>query len=172
PDVELVAELPDERGVEAPLDHVRGPPLAADQRVVVEVPPEVVGEVLRPPVPLPGAADLEGAGVEDEDAAGSVAVGGAEGAHVDPVGAAVRGVGPAVARPGCQLVGLDGLDDGGLGGVWLGVDDVDARGAQARDDEVAPRRAVVVVPGMAVGLDVAEAGTAGVPAEMMELVAG
>jgi hypothetical protein len=61
-----------------------------------------------------------------------------------------------------------------LHGVRLGVDDVDARRAQAGDDEVAPFVVVVVVvvvAGVAVGLDVAEAGAAGVPAEVVELVA-
>ena len=40
------------------------------QRVVAEVPPEVVGQILRPAVGLPGAFDVERLVVEHEDAAG------------------------------------------------------------------------------------------------------
>ena len=64
-----------------------------------------------------------------------------------------------------DLLRLDHLDDLRVARVGLGVEDVDARGAQARHDEVAP-------------LDVrmrrvrAEARRAGVPAEMVQLVAG
>src|SRR5215207_8396467 len=41
------------------LDHRRTAPLAGDQHVLVEVPPGVVVEVLRPAVGLPGAQDVE-----------------------------------------------------------------------------------------------------------------
>src|ERR1051325_2765753 len=44
-------------------------PLEDQQRVVAEVPPEVVGELLRPAVDLPAAADVEALADEDEDAA-------------------------------------------------------------------------------------------------------
>jgi hypothetical protein len=59
-------------------------------------------------------------------------------------------VGPAVAGLGRQFVGLDGLDDGGLGRVRLGVDDVDARRAQAGDDEVPAFGVFMVMAGVVV----------------------
>ena len=59
----------------AVLDHRRGAPLAADERVVPQVPPRVVGEVLRSAVLLPGADHVERAVVEEGDAAGSLVPG-------------------------------------------------------------------------------------------------
>ena len=98
-------------------------------------------------------------------AARPVAVRRAEGADVDAVGSAVDGVPVGVAGLRRHLLRLDRLDDLGLGRVGLGVDDVDARGAEAGHDQVAP-------------LDVrvrrvrAEHRGAGVPAEVVQLVAG
>ena len=99
PHVQRVAVLARQQQlrVHAVLHHVRRAPLAGDHRVVAEVPPEVVGEVLRSAIALPAALDLERLGVEHEDAAGAVAVAVAERVDVDPVGPAVRGVRAAVA---------------------------------------------------------------------------
>ena len=119
-------------GLDAVLDHVRRAPLAGDQRVVAEVPPEVVGEVLRPRSisQRPSTSKVSWSSMKMPP--GAIAVGRAERADVDAVRAAVDGVRPAVAGPLRQLLRLDGLDDLGLRGIGLGVDDVDARGAQAR----------------------------------------
>ena len=99
PEVEAMAVLAVEQqlGLHAGLDHLRGAPLAADHRVVAEVPPEVVVQVLVAAVDLPAAEHVEGVVVEHEDAAGTLAVGGAEGADVDAVGSAVDGVPLGVA---------------------------------------------------------------------------
>ena len=166
PDVELVAVLVAQQqlGIEAVLDHVRRAPLGGDDRALVEVPPEVVGQLLRPAVLLPGALDREVLVVEQEDPAGAVAVGVAERGDVDPVGAAVDRVRARVARLARDLLGLDDLGQLRRLRVVLDVDDVDARGAQARHEQVA-------------ALDVGMRGPraqgrgAGVPPEVVELVA-
>ena len=94
----------------------------------------------------------------------SVAVGAAEGRHVDGVGAAVDRVGPGVARAALELLGLDRLDDLGAARVGLDVDDVHPRRAQPGNEQIAT-------------LDVgtrrrgAQSGAARVPAEVVELVA-
>src|SRR4051812_19228888 len=94
PKIEVVPVLAIEEQVrlDTVLDHVRGAPLAADQGVVAEVPPEVVVQVLVAAVDLPAALHLEGVMIEHEDTAGTVAVGSAEGTDVNPIRAAVDGV--------------------------------------------------------------------------------
>jgi hypothetical protein len=166
PDVQPVAVLVAEQElrVHARLDHVRRAPLAGDHAVVAEVPPEVVGELLRAAVALPCALDLERVVVEDEDAAGTVAIRVAEGVHVDAVRAAVHGVRAAVAGLLRDLLGLDRPDDSRLERVALRVQHIHARGAQSRHDQVAPLHVRVRHPGT-------ERRRAGVPAEVVELVA-
>ena len=121
PHVQLVAVLVAEQQLadEPVLDHLRRAPLAREHRVVSEVPPEVVGQLLRAAVVLPGALDREVVVVEQEDAAGAVALGVAERGHVDPVGAAVDRVRAAVAGLARDLVGLDDLHDLGRAGSSL-----------------------------------------------------
>ena len=132
--MQLVAVLVAEQQLadQAVLDHLRRAPLARDHGAVVEVPPEVVGELLRPAVGLPGALDREVLVVEQEDAAGPVAVGVAERGDVDPVRAAVDGVRAAVAGLAGDLVGLDHLHELGRARVLLDVEHVDARASAAR----------------------------------------
>ena len=80
PDVERVAVLAAQQQlrVDAVLHHVRRAPLAGDHRVVAEVPPEVVGQLLlRPRSCSHAAPHLERLVIEHEDAAGAVAVCGA-----------------------------------------------------------------------------------------------
>src|SRR5918998_3430164 len=110
--------------IESALDHVRRAPLAGDHGVVAEVPPEVVGQVLRSPIDLPGAQRLEALVVHDEYASRSFAVGATKRAHVEALRTAVDGVGTAVARAVVQLFGFDHLDDARLSRVGLDVDDV------------------------------------------------
>jgi hypothetical protein len=92
PEVEVVAEsLPQQvLGVEAVLDHRRRRPLGGHRHVVVQVPPDVVGEVLLAAVALPGAGDLERVVVDQRHAArAAAAVGGAQVRHEDASRAAV-----------------------------------------------------------------------------------
>ena len=113
-DVHRVAVLAPEQflGNDAVLEHRGCSPLARHERVLVQVPPEVVLIALVAMLALPGSERLEGLAVELEDAARLVgAVRAAEAAHVDRVGATVRGVRARVAGLGDQLCGLDRLDD-------------------------------------------------------------
>src|SRR4051812_48589546 len=139
PEVQLVAVLTVEEqlGLHPALDHLWRAPLAADQRVVAEMPPEVVVQVLRAAVDLPPAEDVEGVVIEHEDAAGTAAVGGPESADVDAIRSAVDRVPIGVAGLRRDLFGLDRLDDAGPQGVGFGIDDVDARGAESGHDQVA-----------------------------------
>src|SRR3989442_12568540 len=133
-----VTALQQDVRVDAILDHLRRPPLAGDHRVVAEMPPEVVGEVLRAAVQLPAAADLEGVVVDDEDAARAVPGGGAESADVNPIRTAVAGMRAAVAGAVRNFLRLDRLDDARRSRIGFGVDDVDTRRADAAREKVAP----------------------------------
>ena len=82
---------------EAVLDHVGRAPFAGDHGVVAEVPPEVVGELLRPTVDLPAAEHVEALVIDQENAARRLALGVAERLDIDPLGTAMHGVRPAVA---------------------------------------------------------------------------
>ena len=164
PDVQLVAVLVAQQQLadQAVLDHVRRAPLGRDDRAEVEVPPEVVGQLLRAAVVLPRALDREVVVVEQEDAARAVALGVAERRDVDPVRPAVDRVRARVAGLGGDLVLADRLDD--LRVAALGVDDVDVRGAQARDEQVAALDVRMRRPR-------AQRRGARVPAEVVQLVA-
>src|SRR5258707_14374670 len=129
------------------------------------MPPEVVGEVLWPPHSLPGATDAEVVVIEGEDAAWSLAARRAESADVDGLCPTMDGVRPAVARARRHLLGRDDLHQLWLAGIGLGVEDVDARGAQARHEQVAALDVRMV-------LAVTQAGAARVPTKVVQLIAG
>ena len=159
----LAAE--EQLGVDPVLDHRRRAPLAGDQRVLIEVPPGVVGQVLRSAVGLPGAQHVEGVVVEQGDAARAlVGVPGAEAGHEDPVRAAVQGVRAGIARRLGQLGRADRPDQLGLPRVRVGVVDVDVGGPQPGQQQVAALQPVGVVPG------VRERAAARVPPEVVQLV--
>ncbi len=168
PHVHGVAVLAAEEllGDDAALEHRRRRPLARDERALVQVPTEVVLVALRAGLVLRRAERLERLAVEPEQPARLVrTVRAAETAHVDRVGAAMRGVGARVAGLRRELVGLDRLHDLRRARVVLHVEHVDARRLEAWHDEVAaldvrPRRRR------------AQCGAARVPAEVMQLVAG
>jgi hypothetical protein len=124
-----------------------------------------MGEALRAALNLPAAEHVEALGVDEEDAAGRIALGVAERGDIDAVGSAMDRVRAAVAGRLDHLRGLDHPHDVGAFRVGLGVDDVDARGAQARDHEIAPLDMGVRGVG-------AKARAARVPAIMVELIAG
>ncbi len=129
-----------------------------------EVPPEIVGKILRAAVDFPAAENVERIVVEDENAARAVAGNGADGVDINAVGAAVDGVNAGITRARSDFFRLNDFDDLRLARIGLDVEDVDTRRAKAGDDEIA-------------ALDVrmrrvrAERGTAGVPAEVVEFIA-
>ena len=165
PDVQLVAVLARQQqlGVHAVLDHVRRAPFGGDHRVVPEVPPEVVGQLLRAAVLLPLALQLERLRIHQEDAARTVAGRRPERAPIHAVGTAMDRVGGGVAGLPDELLGLDHLHDLRLLRVGLRIEDVDPRRPDAGDDQVAPLH-------VRVRRLRAQARAAGVPAEMVELV--
>src|SRR3712207_3399078 len=89
-------------GVEPAFDHIRRAPLAGDHGVVAEMPPEVVGKILRSSIDLPGPERVEALVVHDEHAPRSFAVGIPQRAYVDALRTTVDGVGAAVARASVQ----------------------------------------------------------------------
>src|ERR1700694_5148676 len=159
-----VAALEQDFRVEAILDHVGRAPFAGDDGVESEMPPEIVGEVLRPSVHFPLSEDIEALRVHDEYSAGAVAIGCAEGAGVDPFKAAVDGGGRRVSGSRRQHFRLDYFYDLRFPWIGLGVDNVDAGGTNSGDDEIA----ALHVRMRRVG---AQACAACVPTEVVQLVA-
>src|SRR5437660_1957635 len=84
-------------GNEAVLDRVRRAPFAGHHRVVAEVPPAVIGELLRTALDFPAAERLERLVVHDENAARGLSVLVAERRDVNAAGPAMDGVGTGVA---------------------------------------------------------------------------
>ncbi len=140
PEVQPAAVLAAEQHFrhEPVLERVGRAPFAGHHGVVAEMPPDVIGELLRPAIDLPAAERLEALVIHHEDAARRLAVRVAERRDVDAARPAMDGVRARVAGLLGDLLRLDHLDDLRLARVGLGVEDVDARGAQARHDQVAP----------------------------------
>jgi hypothetical protein len=81
-------------GHQTVLEGVGRAPLAGDHGVVAEMPPEIIGEFLGPAVQLPLAEHVEAVVIEQEDAAGPVALGIGEGVDIDSLRPAVSRVQP------------------------------------------------------------------------------
>jgi hypothetical protein len=146
--------------VEAVLVGSRRAELRRCEDVLARLVPEVVVEHRARAAVLPAPLDLERPRVQHREAAGAVAVGVPEHADDDVLARhAVHGVRAGEAGRAHDLLALDHLLDPGPPRVVGHVDDVDARRAEARDDQV---RAVGSVAG----------GAAAVPAEVVQLVAG
>src|SRR5262249_38717226 len=126
-----------------------------------------VMQVLRSAVDLPAAQNVEGFAVHDENPRrplGAILAAPAERADVDAFRTAMHRVGPRIARSLKYRLGLDDLVNRRLSGIGLRIDDIDARGAKPGDDQVTP-----FVKGVA--SERQQRRRAGVPAEMVELVA-
>ena len=130
---------------------------------MAEMPPDIVGEVLRTAVHLPLAAHVERLVVHEEDAARPFAFAVAERGDVNAFGTAVYGVRPGIAGPLCHSLGLDHLHDLRVLGIGFGIEDMDARRSQPGHHEVAALS-------MGVWRVRAETRRAGVPAEVVQLV--
>src|SRR5262245_15820001 len=149
--------------VEAVLHQVGWAPFGGDHGVMPQVPPEVVSQQLRAVLLLPWTLQLESIGVHQEDAAGTIAGGGAERAAIDGVRAAVNGVRRGITGLLDKLFRLDYLHDLRLPGIFLGVKDMKSRRTDARDDEVATFH--VRMRSLR-----AKASAARVPAKVMQLI--
>src|SRR5205085_2368549 len=116
---------------------------------------------------LPAAEDVKRLAVHDEHARwpiGAILTAAAERADVDAFGTAMDSVGPRIAGLLEDLVGLDDLVNFCLGWIGLRIHDINARGAEAGDDQVAPLQERMA-------RERRQCRRAGVPTEMVELVA-
>ena len=143
-------------------------PLAGDQHVAVQVPPGVVGQVLRPVVGLPRPDHVERVVVEQRDPGLAVRLlrRPAEAGQEHPVRTAVQRMRPRVTRFVRQLGRLDRLHEPGLLRIGLGVQDEDVRRADTGHQQVTPGQVAHVVA------LVLQRARAGVPAEVVQLLAG
>src|SRR6266540_4138938 len=140
-------------------------PLAGDHRVVAEMPPYIVTELLRPAIDLPAAERLETLLIHDEHAARCFAVFVSQRCDIDAPGSAVDGVRAGIAGLFGKLRRLDHLHDFRRTRIGLGVENVDARRAQTGHDEITSLH-------MGMWRVRTQARRARVPAEMVEFVPG
>src|ERR1700732_3233519 len=112
PEVQPAAVLAPEQdlGNEAVLDRIGRAPFARHHGVVAEVPPAVIGELLRAALDLPAAERIERLVVHDENAARRLAVLVAERRDVDAAGPAMDGGWAGVAGLLGGFRRLDRLD--------------------------------------------------------------
>ena len=106
------------------LDHVRGAPLAAEQRVEPEVPPKIVMQKLIAAVDFPLTKDIERLAIEHKNAAWPVAVGISERANVNRFRTAVNRVRTRIVGARENFLRLDDFDDLWFPRVGLRIDDV------------------------------------------------
>ena len=162
PNVKLVAVTAFEKnvGVDAVANHVGRTPLARHHGVVAQVPKEVIREVLRAAVHFPLAQHVEAVGVHGENPARAIAASRAECGAIDALRSAVDRMRSRVARPCGKLFRLDDPHDFRLPGVGFCVKDVDPRGINTGNDQIAALH-------VRVRSVRAKARTASVPAEVV-----
>src|SRR5215470_5156740 len=114
-------------GNETVLDRVGCAPFAGHQRVVAEVPPAVIGELLRPAVDLPAAERLEALMINDEDTARGLAVLIAQRRDINAARSAMDRMRAGIAGLLGDFARFDRFDQSRLARIGLGVEDVDAR---------------------------------------------
>ena len=145
----------------------RQPPFTCHHVVAGQVPPEIIVQSLGSAIDLPAAEDVKRLAVHDEHARRSIdaiLTATAERADVDAFRTAMDSMGPRVAGLLEHLVGLDDLVDLCAGGVGLRIHDVNARGAEPGDDQIAPLEERMAG-------ERRQCRRTGVPTEMMKLVA-
>ena len=158
-----VLAVQEQLGNDSRLHHLGSSPLARDHGVVVEVPPEVVGQHLRASVGFPFALHLKGLMVEHEYPARAFAIRSAKGVHIDRIWTAVDGVRAAVPGLLLEILSLDDFCDLWVPRIVLGINDEDVGRSQSTKQQVS-------------ALDVrvrhvrAQRCAAGVPAEVVQLV--
>jgi hypothetical protein len=129
------------------------------------MPAEVVPEILRTAIDFPLSQNFEAAGIQNENAARSIAIGRTERADEDAGWTAVDGVWPTLSRASRNYFRFDDFDDFRFAGIRFRVNDVNPRRTDTRRDQVTPFRMSVRRVG-------AETCAAGVPAEVMQFVSG
>src|SRR5262249_33588943 len=108
------------------LNHVWRTPFAGNRNVVAEMPPEIIGEILRTAVHFPAAQHVEAFMIEEEQPSRTSTLGSAKGANVDRVGAAMNGMRTTIAGARGEFFWFDYLDDLRITRLRFGVNDVDA----------------------------------------------
>src|SRR5215471_2668091 len=162
PDMDLVAVFAGEQQlrVNAIFHHVRSAPFGGNHRVVPEVPPKIVSQVLWATILFPGSLQLKRIRIHQENASGAVSVGGSERTPVDGVRATMKCVRRSVAGLLDEFLRLDDLHNLRLLGIRLRIQDVYPGRPDAWDDQITTFH--VRMRGLG-----AETRAAGVPAEVM-----
>src|SRR5450631_1822052 len=116
-------------------------PLARHHVVARQVPPEVIVQFLGTTIDLPASEDIEGLAIHDEDTGrsiGTVLAAATERADVNAFRPAMDRVGPRVTGLFEDLLRLDNFVNLRTCRIRFGVHDIDSRGPDTGDDEVAP----------------------------------
>src|SRR5262245_31961620 len=79
------------------LERVGSPPFAGDHRVVAEMPPEIIGQVLWSPVHFPLSKHIEGFTIEQEDSSWPTSLWRPQSAHIDSFWTIMKGMASGVA---------------------------------------------------------------------------
>src|SRR6516225_7363581 len=126
PDMNLVAVLASQQQlrVDAVFYHVRRAPFGGNHRVMSQVPPEVVCQLLWATILFPGTLQLKRVRVHQENATGAVSASRSECAPVNAVRSTMKRVGRRVASLLYELFGLDHLHNLRLPGIRLRVQNV------------------------------------------------
>src|SRR5580765_4716357 len=117
--------------------HVRRAPFGRNHRVVSQLPPEVVSQLLWATILFPGALQVKRVRVHQEDATRAISASRPEGAPVDAVWSTMKCMRRRIAGLLYKLFGLDHLHNLWLLGIRLRIQDVDPGRPDARDDQVA-----------------------------------
>src|SRR5438034_273516 len=165
PDMHLMSIFAAEEEVrlQSVFDHVRRAPFATQQRIETQMPPEIVMQKLWASIHLPLTQDFERLTIEHENTAGTVAIGGSEGANVNAFRSAVNRMRTRIVSVSKNFFRLDHLDDLWFSRIGLDVDDVNARRANSRHNKV-------TALDVGVGRIRAKRRTASVPPEMMQFI--
>src|SRR5579862_6080540 len=126
PNMNLVTVLASQQQlrVKAIFHHVRSAPFGRNHRVVSEVPPEIVSELLWATILFPRPFQLKRVRVHQENASRAVSASRSESASVDVVRPAMKGVRRRVAGLLDELFGLDHLHNFRLLWIRLRIQDV------------------------------------------------
>src|SRR6266699_1660443 len=139
PNVHLMAVFAAEKQLrlQSTFDHVRRAPLATQQGVETQMPPEIVMKKLRSTVHFPLAQNVERFAIEHENAARAVTIGRSECANINAFRATVNRVRTRIISARKDFFRFDHFDYLRLSRIRLGVDNVNARRAEPRYNQIA-----------------------------------
>src|SRR5262249_35835295 len=117
-------------------ESVRRAPFAGDHGIEAEMPPRVVAKLLRAAIDFPAAERLEPLVIHGKDAARRRCTLASEPSHIYAARSAKHGVRRRVAGLLGEVLRLDDLDDLRFARIGLGVENINARRPQARNDQI------------------------------------